>query len=258
VFKSDREYMGLDDFFDSGSKNHIMSWDEIKKRIAKLDSLYIKWQLNYWVFDKDEKMNQFLNSEIVDVIGLMRSSSHNYIIANFEASIILSSVAVEKLCNAILFIDFIKKRQGNLIKNVDPTWIEVDTVDGPMYFDTDWNRIVEFDGDWLKFEHKTLGKYLMESVQNLGYSVNALLNPGDTIDNSIFIARRNAVAHGDPQRLIILEQMHGYVVNDVDDIMRLMNHKKASLDQYKKASTFIIAVLAKFNSEFPTLNNPKP
>jgi hypothetical protein len=104
----------------------------------------------------------------------------------------------------------------------------------------------------LKFEHKTLGKDLLECVQNLGYCVNDLLNPGDAIDNAIFIARRNAVAHGDPMRLIILKQMHGYVVNDINDIVWLMNNGEESLDQYKKASTFIIYVLAKFNSEFPS------
>jgi len=82
------------------------------------------------------------------------------------------------------------------------------------------------------------------------------LNSGDTIDNSIFIARKNAVAHGEPSRLMILEQMHGCDVKNVDDIVRLMNNREASLDQYKKASTFITEVLAKFNSEFPSKNNP--
>jgi len=251
MFKSDRKYQGLDDFFRTGSKNDVMSWGEIEKRIGELDAPYNGWSLNQWLFVKDEKINQFLLAEIFDVIELMRSSSHNYIIAEFEASIILSSVAVEKLCNAILFIDFINKGQGKLIKNVNPKWIKVNTADGPIYFDTNWNRIVEVNEGCLKFEHKTLGK-IMRYVQNLGYSVKALLNPGDTIDNSIFIARRNALAHGDPKRLIILEQMHGYVVNDINDIVRLMNNKEASLDQYKKASTFIIYVLAKFNSEFPS------
>jgi len=255
MFKSDRKYQGLDDFFRTGSKKNVMSWDEIEKRIGELDKLYNGRPLNQWLFVKDEKINQFLLAEILDVIELMRSSSHNYIIAEFEASINLSSVAVEKLCNAILFIDFIKKGHGVLIQNVDPGWIKVNTADGPIYFDKKWNRIVEVNGGWLKFEHKTLGK-ILGSVQNLGYSVNALLNPGDTIDNSIFIARRNAVAHGDPKRLIILKQMHGYVVNDINDIVRLMNNGEESLDQYKKASTFIIEVLAKFNSEFPSRNNP--
>jgi len=246
----------LDDFFRTGSKNNVMSWDEIEKRIGELDKLYNGWSLNQWLFVKDEKINQFLLVEIFDVIELMRSSSNNYIIAEFEASIILSSVAVEKLCNAILFIDFIKKRQDEVIKNEDPKWIKVDTADGPIYFDKKWNRIVEVNGGWLKFEHKTLGKCLLESVRNIGYSVDSLLNPGDTIDNSIFIARRNALAHGDPKRLIILEQMHGYVVNDNNDIVRHRNNGEESLDQYKKASTFIIEVLAKFNSEFPSRNNP--
>ena len=252
MFKSDRKYQGLDDFFGTGSKNNVMSWDEIEKRIGELDAPYNGLPLNQWLFVKEEKINQFLLAEIFDVIELMRSSSNNYMITEFEASLILSSVAVEKLCNAILFIDFIKKGQGKLIKNVDPEWIKVDTADGSIYFDTNWNRIVEVNGGWLKFEHKTLGKDLLECVQNLGYCVNDLLNPGDAIDNAIFIARRNAATHGDPKRLIILKQMHGYVVNDINDIVRLMNNGEESLDQYKKASTFIIYVLAKFNSEFPS------
>jgi hypothetical protein len=249
MFKSDRKYQGLDDFFRIGSKNNVMSWDEIEHRIAELDKLYNGWPLNQWLFVKEEKINQFLLVEIFDIIELMRSSFNNYIIAEFEASLILSSVAVEKLCNAILFIDLVKNWQDKLIKNVDPEWIKVNTADGPIYFDKKWNRIVKVNGGWLKFEHKTLGK-ILKYVQNLGYCVNDLLNPGDTIDNAIFIARRNAAAHGDPMRLIILKQMHGYVVNNIDDIVRLMNNGEESLDQYKKASTFIIEVLAKFNSEF--------
>jgi hypothetical protein len=152
MFKSNRKYQGLDDFFGTGSKNNVMSWDEIEKRIGELDAPYNGLPLNQWLFVKEEKINQFLLAEIFDVIELMRSSSNNYIIAEFEASLILSSVAVEKLCNAILFIDFIKnidfikKGQGKLIKNVDPEWIKVDTADGSIYFDTNWNRNVEVNG----------------------------------------------------------------------------------------------------------------
>jgi hypothetical protein len=46
MFKSNRKYQGLDDFFGTGSKNNVMSWDEIEKRIGELDAPYNGLPLN--------------------------------------------------------------------------------------------------------------------------------------------------------------------------------------------------------------------
>ena len=66
----------------------------------------------------------------------------------------------------------------------------------------------------------------------------------------VFASRRKAAAHGDFSRILIVEQFHGYVVNDVYDLVKLMNNKIASFDQYTKASNFIINVINEFNKKY--------
>lgn len=251
MFKSDRTYKGLDDYSGTSAKGNVMSWDNVNDRIHELDKLYTKWNFNYWKFNQKNDINQFLRNEIYDVIELMRSSSNNYIIANFEASIILASAAVEKMCNAVLFIYFMREKKGTGCNSIDPEWIKVDTVNGPIYFDKQWNRVIKIGNAWFKFKNNTLNEKTLEKVKCYGYSCEFLLNPGDQLEKSIFVERRNAVAHGDPARMLIIEQLHGYVINTPNDMAELMNNRKSAFDQYKMASTFILSVFSKFDKDFP-------
>ena len=251
MFRSDRTYKGLDDYFGTSAKGNVMSWDNVNDRIHELDGIYKTWNFSWWEFDQKSGVNQFLRNEIYDVIELMRSSSNNYIIANFEASIILASAAVEKMCNAVLFIYFMRERNGTKCNSTGPEWIKVDTVNGPIYFDERWNRFIRIGNAWFKFKNNTLNKTTLEKVKCYGYSCEFLLNPGDQLEKSIFVERRNAVAHGDPARMLIIEQLHGYVINTPNDMAELMKNRKSAFDQYKMASTFILSVFSKFDKDFP-------
>ena len=66
-----------------------------------------------------------------------------------------------------------------------------------------------------------------------------------------FIGRRNASAHGDFSRILIEEQMHGYIIKDPNDLIKLINNKDASLDQYSKASDFIVEAFKIFDQRYP-------
>ena len=91
---------------------------------------------------------------------------------------------------------------------------------------------------------------MLKEIKESGYPSDILLKPSDTFDTSIFVSRRNAVAHGDFSRILIEEQLHGYVVSSPDDLARMINNKEASLDQYSKASDFIIETLKIFDQSY--------
>ncbi len=248
MFRSEREYSSLDDFFRTRNDNSVTGLTAIKKRIKDLDSLYSEWQYNNtWNFTSDDKDNVFLRNEVLECIEIMRSSSINYIIGEFNSSIIASSEAVERVCDIILYTDFITNYEGSYITSIDPEWVEVKTVNGFIYYDKRWNRVVENSRGYVVYKHKTLNQETLKSVERCGYKCSYLLNPRDTLCNNIFIARRNAAAHGDFSRLPIVEQLHGYVVSEPSDLLKLRTNKEAALDQYNKASKFIVNVIKEFN-----------
>lgn len=251
MFKSEREYLDLDDFFRTSNNNSITGLTAIKKRINELDSLYEEWELGSYNFISDDEENNFIRNEIYESIEIMRDSSLNYIIGEFNASIISSSEAVEKICNAILYLDFIKSCNGPYIPSDKDDWIKVDTVNGPTYYDKKWNKVVKTEKGYIIYKHRTLNSETFNNVERCGYNCSYLSNPVDKkIDKNVFIERRNAAAHGDFSRLPIVEQLHGYVPNGINDLLKLQTNKDAALDQYDKASKFIVNVIGNFNKEY--------
>ncbi len=250
MFKSERKYSDLDDFFRTRNNNTLTGLEAIQKRINELDSLYSQWEYYNWNFMSDSVENNFLRNEMWESIEIMRSSSINYIIGEFNSSIIASSEAVEVVCNVILYIEFRKTHIGTYDQSARPEWVKVNTVNGPIYYDKRWNRVVKTGNGYIIYKHKTLNPETLKSVETCGYECKYLLNPIDTFDNNIFIQRRNAAAHGDFSRLPIVEQLHGYVVCGKNDLLQLMTNKDAALDQYDKASKFIVDVIDKFNKRF--------
>lgn len=129
----------------------------------------------------------------------------------------------------------------------------VDTVYGKRYFDKRWNRLIERGpSTWVLFKHKSLGGELLTNVESFGHSCKTLMNDGDSLENCVFISRRNAAAHGDFLRIPIVEQLHGHKLVDYpNDLFKLLTNKDACLDQYKKASEFTKNVIEKFNTIYP-------
>ena len=253
MFNSGREYSGLDDFFRTSSTSSLGGWKAIQERIGQIDELYSSWEFNIWNFTQTHEETQFLVNEIKESIELIESSAVEYIIGEFNSSIAASSSAVEKVCNVILYLDFLSNPNPPEFSTIDPSWTGVDTVYGMRYFDKRWNRLVQRGPSlWVLFEHKSLSDTLLSKVESLGYSCRTLLNTSDTLEHCVFISRRNAAAHGDFSRITIVEQLHGYTLDeDPNTLFRLTTNKEACLDQYKKASEFTKAVIEKFNQLYP-------
>ena len=250
MFKSNRKYSGLDDFYGTSSTNSLYGWSEIEKRIHETDLAYRDWQLNSWHFTSDHEETQYLINEVHDTIEIMRGSVSAYIMGNFNASIQSSSAAVEKIGNVILYLNFVKRPPLKRYSIVQENWTPINTVYGTRYYDKDRNRVIPMGSKWVVFKHSMLNGDMLKDMKKNGYPSDILLNPGDTLDTSIFVSRRNASAHCDFSRILILQQLHGYVVSGPDDVARLVNNKDASLDQYKKASAFIIATLKIFDQRY--------
>ncbi|MFG1545409.1 MAG: hypothetical protein AAE976_02790 [Thermoplasmataceae archaeon] len=250
MFKSERKYSDLDEFFRTGNNNSITGQKSIQSRINDLDSLYTEWKYDSWNFTSDSAENDFLRNEMWESIEIMRSSSINYIIGEFNSSIIASSAAIERVCNVILYIDFRKNPEGHCYKDVREDWIKVNTVRGTIYYTERWNRVVEIGNGYTIYKHKTLEPNTLKSVEKCGYNCAYLLNINDTICKNVFIERRKAAAHGDFSRLPIVEQLHGYVVSGPNDLFKLQTNKDAALDQYDKASKFIVNVINEFNRKY--------
>lgn len=245
-----RDYSGLDDFFGTSSANAHTGLQAIKERIKEIDSVYKKWEFNIWNFTHDHDESQFLINEVRESTEIMRSSSYNYIIGEYNSAIMASSSAVERVCNVILYLEFIKNGVPCVYKKVDPKWRVVNTASGPIYYDQKWNLLVKMSGGLALYNSKTLSGNTLKEIEVCGYSCNYLLNPSDSVDKNIFIDRRNAAAHGVFTRIPILEQEHGYIPNDINDLLKLMTNKDASLDQYTKASNFIVNVINEFNKKY--------
>ena len=247
MFKSARKYSGLDDFYGTSSTNSLYGWSAIEDRINETDKVYRDWQLNSWHFTSDHEETQYLINEVYDTIEIMRSSVSTYIMGNFNASIQSSSAAVEKIGNVILYLDFVKSAPSKTFSTPQSNWIHVDTVYGTRYYDKQWKRVIKRGSQWIISEHSMLKGHMLKEIKESGYPSHLLLNSSDTFDTSIFVSRRNAAAHGDFSRILIEEQLHGYVVSGPGDLARLVSNKDASLDQYSKASNFIIETLKIFD-----------
>ena len=178
------------------------------------------------------------------------NSSLNYIIGEFNSSIVASSEAVERVCNIILYMEFRKTNTTPKYQNIKPDWIKVDTVNGTIYYTTRWNKVIKLASGYIIYCHNTLNFKTLKNLEALGYSCGHLLNDQDILEKNVFVERRNASAHGDFSRIPIVQQLHGYVVSDPNDLFKLYNNKEAALDQYKKASNFIISVINEFNKRY--------
>ena len=150
-----------------------------------------------------------------------------------------------------MYLKFLKSPPHKTFSSVQNCWIPINTVYGPRYYDKRWNRVVKRGNQYIIFKHSMLSGEMLNEIHKSGYPSELLLNPKDNFDNSIFIGRRNASAHGDFSRILIEEQMHGYIIKDPNDLIKLINNKDASLDQYSKASDFIVEAFKIFDQRYP-------
>lgn len=263
MFKSAKNFIGLDDFFYTSDSGHRMSGENIKKRIAEIDWLYKPWEIKRWKFSPDGQKSSQFQTEIVSCIDAVSASARCYILGLFDPSIAASSIAVEMLLRKILEVKGLIKP-----KRITPTPTEEDIKEWyPMNRVGDacdefvgevsgrLAHIVRKDGEYVYFNYPSL-KRLIKKADHAGIPSKALLTQVDnSSDSLIFVARRDQIMHGKFETLGDLEQI--YVLNrraKVDYFDSYMAHQKIALEQYKMASDFFLDVIAWFDSEFGVCN----
>ena len=258
MFKSNGSFTSLDDLFRTGDKQSLLWKPEVEERIQELDTIYRPWTLRHWEFTKDVNNDNELNYSPYTVVDIMRQASTSYIISQFNASILLSSVAVEKILHFVMDLNGSHDEiciTAKEIKKYDR--YEVQTVEGKKYFGFWKNRFVEFldkgNGTWSLYEIESLDPSI-DAVRNIGYDVSPI---DYRINGShrIFVTRRDTLGHGNYEGLALVQQITEIQkgsYKDQDELIKKIGdlfekHKTQALEQYRSASEFIIGVFKKFD-----------
>ncbi len=135
MFQSQKSFLGLDDFFRTDNEDNLYSKAAIEGRIKGLDSLYQYWELRSWQFTKVTNEYNALNFVPFTVLELMREAATAYVLAQFNSSILLSSVAVEKMNHFVIELSGKRKKISLDPKKIKKeSLFEVNTVEGVKKF----------------------------------------------------------------------------------------------------------------------------
>jgi hypothetical protein len=260
MFHSNEEYSGLDNFFRTNSnENHLRKNDAILKRIKDLEKLYRKWSSGPWNFSKDERETQERNNDCHETVEIMREANLNYILGFFNSSIIMSSIAVERLLKCIMLLNFknecFKKVKIENLSELHP----VRTVYGlePFYYGyhkSNYKQIYKLGNEY--YEYKIGLKYSMKKALTIGLPINRLLDKNEEsklLDNKdvLFIIRRNNAAHGFYINTTLgYEQLQRIESNETIDMVELLKFGRDAYDQYSKASNFVIDTFINFEKNY--------
>ena len=224
MFKSGRNYKGLDDYFYTTiEQEHLRSNKHIKERIEEVENLYEEWQYDpFWKHDENADANNWKNAFCKHTIDLMAEAANCYVLGFFKASVMASSAAIEQL----IHVDVPFQRKS--VKRADNT-------------------------EYLIVNYGAMGATLPQA-KKLGYQTDLLLDPSETnLQTCIFVQRRNMVAHGVHENKFVIEQIH--YINVVDTLTDKSNanylffNTNSAFDQYGKASKFVLATFKWFNEE---------
>lgn len=267
MIRSGRLYSGLDDFFFTKDKDHLLSNELVQKRIEELDSLYEDWIFPFWNFSKDPMEQNRFQHYCKEVIDIFNQSYKCYIMGAFDASIMMSSVAAERLTNCVLLLH--KDNLRNLFQRItlpktrEPVtkplddWYPVKTINHVEYYCYRKNRFVQvvlLDGEYYYFSLPSLSKGL-ELASQLGCSSGEqLLDPEETFNRCVFVMRRDKIAHGAFEESELGEQIWYLTAKkkNVDPTVYL-SRKEAAFDQYRKASLFTRKTFGWFSSKYGTI-----
>lgn len=265
MIRSGRQYSGLDDFFDTKDRDHLLSNELIRQRIEELDSLYVDWVFHFWNFSKDSTDQNRLQKYCKDVIDTLNESYKCYILGSFNSSIIMSSIAAERLTNCVLILR--RNELQNLFEMVRDTktrepitrpqnqWYKFKTLSGQDYYAYRRNRflpVVQLEGVYYYFILPSLSGGL-ETISKLGCPASELLETNESFYRCIFVARRDKMAHGAIEEAELGEQIRYLNANRKVDPEIWLFHKEAAFDQYRKASLFARETFEWFTSEYGTI-----
>ena len=261
MFKSNKDFISLDDFFGTDNQNTPNFKTTVIERIGELDSLYQPWELRPWKFTKDVNNNNKLNYAPYTVIEIMRQAATSYAMAQFNACILLSSVAVEKIVHFLMDLNELHEEICMTSKQVSKYSLnEVQTVEGKKWFGFWKNRFGEFidkgNGTWSFYEIESLDPSI-DAVRKIGYDIKPI---DQRVDGShrLFVSRRDTLGHGNYEGLAIVEQIVDIEkgsYKDQDELIKKFGdyfetHKTQAFEQYKAASEFIISVFNKFDTTY--------
>jgi hypothetical protein len=265
MIRSGRPYSGLDDFFYTKDKDHLLSNELIQKRIEELDSLYQDWAFPFWEFSKEPMEQNRFQHYCKEVVDIFNQSYKCYIMAGFDASIIMSSVAVERLTNCVLLLH--KASLGNLFQRITDSktrqsvtkplddWYPVKTINAVEYYCYRKNRFVQIvllDGNYHYFSLPSLSQSL-ELASRLGCPSGELLDPKERFSRCVFVTRRDKIAHGAFEEAELGEQIWYLNANKSVDPISYLSRKEAAFDQYKKATLFTRKTFEWFTSKYGTI-----
>ena len=256
MFKTDGEFNGLDEFYHTDSPNHMLSKEAIAERTNGIVALYKDWELHSWKFSNNDEDRNEIQQDCLDVIEHMRDSANSYSLGMFVSTIQLSSAAVERLINTVLFLkkkerlSFLKDHK-KIIQTPPAGWIQVNTVAGPRYYTSGFkSRIYRKGNGFVEFRPRVLDRAIGELRRcRPSFKVDSLCEEGSP-KSCVFVDRRNAAAHGTTTRLHLIEQFHGYIINKTDDWYPLINNQYSALNQYRLASAFIINAFSIFTKRY--------
>ena len=260
MFHSNEEYSGLDNFFRTNSnENHLRKNDAILKRIKDLDKLYRKWPSGPWNFSKDERETQERNNDCYETVEIMREANLNYILGFFNSSIIMSSIAVERLLKCIMLLNFknkcFEKVKIENLSELNP----VRTVYGlePFYYGylkKNYTKIYKSNDRYRIY--KIGFKSSMKKALSIGFPVNRLIDEKELEQlqdgkDILFIIRRNNAAHGFYTETNFGYEQKQYIKSNKNiDIAYLLKFGREAYDQYSKASNFVIDTFIKFEKNY--------
>lgn len=261
MFRLESPYSGLDGFFHTGTAHHVRSNSNIESRIRRLDSIYQGFENQTWNFSEDQRRQNEVQNYCLTTIEALREASLCFIMGFFHASVLMSSVAAERIIQSVILL----KDAGKLTplgmnppNNSNkpyrpPNLVIVGTVYGDEYYakvrGERFERLIARNDGYYYTELPSLGVKLLKQVQALGVSCGSLISEGERIDDCIFVARRNAAAHARYEQAGILEQrrakLSGKEASPTDS-----SEENAAFDQYDKASRLVREVFAWFDKNY--------
>jgi hypothetical protein len=258
TFRFGQRFESLDNFFHVGQPGHLWSREELEKRIEELDGIYRSWNYDLWFFSaREEERNRFQDYAHT-TLDTLRNASLCHIMGLFTASIMLSSMATERLLHCILLLSGTVKMQ-RLPKGA--RIVEVRTIIGNEGYaiipKVGWEPVVYKDNTPCYLKLPSLGEEPLKAADELGYPSRELLDSNESFDSCLFVARRHAMAHSRFERIDLMEQARSFVTQ-VTPSPYPMFDQSSSLDQYKKASAFISKTFERFGAVYgSSLNRPQ-
>jgi len=250
MFRSDEGFTSLDNLFHIDKPNHLWSRDELEKRTEEINGVYHEWHYDLWLFSSDNEERNRFQDYAYTAMETLRYASLCHIMGFFQASVLLSSIATERLLHCILLLSDAVRKEA--LPRGTPI-IRVNTVTG----NEDYAQIPGVGLEAVSYENgipyylrlPSLGKKPLTAVEKLGYPSRELLDSNESLDNCVFVARRHAMAHARFERTDLIEQSHSSLTHATPNPYPMFD-QSSSLDQYQKASSFIAGTFERFGTKY--------